>query len=581
MKKGFTLIELLAVIVILAIIAVIAVPIVINIIEDSKDNANKISIDMYARAVENAVARYQLNEGKIPNNYEEVKKYIEYSGSEVICDDFKIHSDGTIYLNQCKVDGKFVNYSIGNIIGKGTLAYDILSKNGGVEAATIINTEWTEGTPATATYHRVYKTLSHWYGTAYDFDKETGKYKLSGDLVQATLAECRAGQKSDGTSITCGEYTLGTGEITYGSTTIYKITSFTNEEKADENSYLYMTTQTIKAQNGFSAEITASDAGLHKTQDDLGDSYYFRGAPTNNYVKFGTYAKDTTITASGIFDNNWEEWTINVKAGTPMYWRIVRINGDGTIRLVYDGTQKKVNGTFHTVTVSKSYFNDYRDGEEYVGYTYDKSYKDTTQVDSTIKGVVDKWYVDHLEKNYGSYIADEIFCNDREVTKYEYYRAPETEEEYNKYGDYVPVKTEEEADRVGKYYGAYSRVYDNKKPSLKCAQKSDRYTVNDTENGNGLLTYPVGLITADEVLMAGLGTQSYLHTESIYWTSSPAYIVWQSGISEMYAIFENGKIYETPPDDMLYNVRPVINLKANVKFTGDGSFETPYQIIME
>ena len=72
-KGGFTLIELLAVIVILAIIAVIAVPIVLNIINEVKENSNKRSIDMYAKALENGVARYQLNKGDIPNNYEELK----------------------------------------------------------------------------------------------------------------------------------------------------------------------------------------------------------------------------------------------------------------------------------------------------------------------------------------------------------------------------------------------------------------------------------------------------------------------------------------------------------------------------
>ena len=124
MKKinGFTLIELLAVIVILAIIAVIAVPIVLNIINDSKINANKRSIDMYSKALETSIATYQIKGNSLSGSFtttdgktivnsedETIKLKVDYSGAKVVCDTFEIYDNGNFYLDNCKVDDMLVN----------------------------------------------------------------------------------------------------------------------------------------------------------------------------------------------------------------------------------------------------------------------------------------------------------------------------------------------------------------------------------------------------------------------------------------------------------------------------------------
>ena len=103
MKKGFTLIELLAVIVILAIIAIIAIPIILGIIKDAKDNANKKSVENYADTIKNALVRYQLKENKQTTSFEDIKEYIEYDGN-VVCDIIQIYEDGNIYLNGCIIN---------------------------------------------------------------------------------------------------------------------------------------------------------------------------------------------------------------------------------------------------------------------------------------------------------------------------------------------------------------------------------------------------------------------------------------------------------------------------------------------
>ena len=104
-------------------------------------------------------------------------------------------------------------------------------------------------------------------------------------------------------------------------------------------------------------QIATTNEGLFKAQDDLGTSYYFRGAVDNNWVKFG---KDST--------------------GKDIYWRIIRINGDGSIRMIYSGTTTPtestkvvMTGTGTQITVDSTNtfkFNSSYNKAEYVGYQY-------------------------------------------------------------------------------------------------------------------------------------------------------------------------------------------------------------------
>ena len=136
-KKGFTLIELLAVIVILAIIALIATPIILNIISDAKEESNKRSVELYGKAVENAIAKYQLNnnesisgtftttDGKTLTKGEKELK-VEYNGN-VVCTTTEIYEDGTVYLADCTVNGGDKKYTYGKLILKPG-AYDANDK---------------------------------------------------------------------------------------------------------------------------------------------------------------------------------------------------------------------------------------------------------------------------------------------------------------------------------------------------------------------------------------------------------------------------------------------------------------------
>ncbi len=189
-NKGFTLIELLAVIVILAIIALIAVPTILDIITDARVESKKRSIDLYGKSIELAIARRSLTEEVPIGSYKtsgntltlEDKDFsfeVEYDGAKVECDFVRIYEDGTISLNECKVDGQYVDY-----------AYGIYTDNSGANKPELV-----EGLTAV-----IYDDNSEQWKIAdigekwYDYDKkewanavilsETGKGKKIGDTLK-------------------------------------------------------------------------------------------------------------------------------------------------------------------------------------------------------------------------------------------------------------------------------------------------------------------------------------------------------------------------------------------------------------
>ena len=119
-KNGFTLIELLAVIVILAIIALIATPIILGIINDAKRESQERSVELYASAVKNGIAAYQLREMKEveAGSYtsEELPFDVEYDG-EVKCTRIDIYEDGGVYVEGCTVNDIEVDYTYGTYKG--------------------------------------------------------------------------------------------------------------------------------------------------------------------------------------------------------------------------------------------------------------------------------------------------------------------------------------------------------------------------------------------------------------------------------------------------------------------------------
>ncbi len=315
------------------------------------------------------------------------------------------------------------------------------------------------------------------------------------------------------------------------------------------------TGQVKSAINGIS---TVSGTLLCKGYDDDGETYYFRGKAERNWVKI-----DDT------------------------YWRIVRINGNGSIRLIFSGSGRAATTGTETMALTGIKFNSEYADNAYVGYMYgkpqtkstgdDAAYKATHEnsENSTILTQIATWYNENniSQTVKDKYIDEEAgFCGDR--TPYA-----------SSYGGAIDKKNYGWSTNVT-YYGSKVRVEYDKKPSFKCPQKEDLYTTKNSSKGNQALPVPVGLITADEVMFAGSGYGSdynnysyYLYTDSVrYWTMSPYYFDGTRSIVLCVVasghLGWNAGVYDT------YGVRPVINLKANTPFTsdGDGSSSNPFVV---
>ena len=276
---------------------------------------------------------------------------------------------------------------------------------------------------------------------------------------------------------------------------------------------------------------------LCSAPDDYGTSYYYRGNVTNNYVKFGDY-----------------------------YWRILRINGDGSIRLIYDGTSAHANGRSSTDRqIGTSQYNSSYDDNAYVGYMYgtpgSTTYEDThaNTNDSTIKTYLDNWYKTNIEdKGLSSYVADTLFCNDRSISP------DKPNSDYTNSG-------------IGAEETAYRWTYDQYQ-TLICSNEEDSFTVSDKVTGNGNLTYPIGLINTDEVYLAGgsdINSGYYLYTGNTYWTMSPCDFA--GGLANVLIVWANGNARSVDYVRSSYGVRPVINLKADSLKSGDGTRASPYR----
>ena len=292
---------------------------------------------------------------------------------------------------------------------------------------------------------------------------------------------------------------------------------------------------------------------LFSTEDDYATRYVYAGDVDNNWVSFAGY-----------------------------YWRIIRINGDGTIRLIYSGDAE--SGPVETgedTQIGISAFNEQHNDNAYLGYmygtsgssTYDETHANINN--STIKMVLDNWYESNLIV-YKQYISTEAgFCNDREI--------------------FTDTSSWVEQDYYGILgYGMEPTIYDSRfaignitarevqNPTLKCSQiNQDLFTTSESNKGNHALTNPIGLINTDELVLAGgfMGsnnTNYYLYTGNTYWTMYPG--VFSGGHAFIQAVNEGGNMRGEVASST-YGVRPVINLSADITiFSGDGTQSNPYVI---
>ena len=287
--------------------------------------------------------------------------------------------------------------------------------------------------------------------------------------------------------------------------------------------------------------FTATEKNVHNTTDTT--VYYYAGNTTNNWVKFAGY-----------------------------YWRIIRTNADGSIRMLYSGTSHDTTSGYINSTIYA--FNSSYNNPMYVGYMYGTSgslvnnRKNTTN--STIKDKIDTWYTQNMT-SYTKYLSTTaVYCNDR---------TEQTSGTYNigsKFG-----------------YAPRARVNTNYAPTYDCTETSDAFSGSNT---SAKLTYPIALMTVDEIMRAGGKDRTSLTSPYAWYYLNSANgsitgdTVWQLlspcdwGGSYAFVFVVRGS---SSPGSLSNGygvsysggVRPVISLKSDVLYkSGDGSAESPYEI---
>ena len=243
--------------------------------------------------------------------------------------------------------------------------------------------------------------------------------------------------------------------------------------------------------------VTDTTTGvIYKAEDDWGDTYYFAGNPQDNWVKFAGY-----------------------------YWRIIRINGDGSIRLIYNGTGTVTTGSSTMINSSQA-FNSSYNRSEYVGYMYASGQQHGNTTDSSIKDVLDSWYGSNLASQADKISKEAGFCGDKEMASGSWNSTGSTH-----------------------YYAGYGRLVQNGNsvnPTFKCSNSS----------GNG---------------------SYYLYNNANYWTISPHRFT-STGYAYTFRVHSGGNLGYTNVNDTS-GVRPVINIASDVTIrSGNGTSSTPYEI---
>ena len=346
------------------------------------------------------------------------------------------------------------------------------------------------------------------------------------DGVTSFTVTPNSGYKLELESDTCNG-TLSGNTYTISNITGNKTCSITFKQYLPLYDKILADNTTIKTRTDFNTTFTETNTGtLYKATESIAgntpkDVYYFAGDAKNNWVKFGGF-----------------------------YWRIIRTNYDGSIRLLYSGTSHNTTAGY----IGTSKFNTSTNDPMYVGYKYgttdslENNRLNTN--DSTIKTYIDNWYNNNLS-SYSKYISTEaIYCNDREL---------------------VPESTYK-TDGTTFYYAPFGRLNTNKTPTYNCTNIKDAFSGSNSE---AKLTYPIGLMTADEIAYAGGSI-----TGSTIWCSlSPSY--WLGSLSGVWVVYGFGLPGYLNGNSVAdtYAVRPAISLKSCIKYsTGNGTANNPYTI---
>ena len=339
--------------------------------------------------------------------------------------------------------------------------------------------------------------------------------------------------------------------------------------------YLYIWLDEKETQN-LSGSISVNMKGTSSNNPSLiKEANISLGDPGTLYYEIESGAdKTTTIDFSKTSEassTNGIYMTKDTDSGIPVYyyrgnvdnhvifanicWRIVRTTETGGVKLIYDGVPSngQCKNTGSNSAIGNSAFNSTSNDARYVGYMYGSSIDDTANTTpSTIKTTIDNWYKTNMT-SYTSQLEDTVFCNDRSYTK----------------------------SGSNLFFGAYNRLASKKTPTLKCQNIRDKFTV-DSSNGNGALTYPVGLITTDEMAYAGgvygaTNSSFYLYTGQYFWALFP--FGFNGSVARAFDLNSNGSL-DTSGVGNSSGVRPSVSLKSGTAISGGSGTATGPFIVL-
>ncbi len=305
---------------------------------------------------------------------------------------------------------------------------------------------------------------------------------------------------------------------------------------------------------------TAEETGMWSMPDDYGISYYFRGAVDNNWVHFAGY-----------------------------YWRIIRINGDGSVRVIYSGVDQPLESEKVTMLTdvkteidTGEAFNSLYNDNAYVGYMYTVGERQGLSTSSPMKALLENWYTTNLT-SYDNLIADNLFCYDRSLATSGY--------QSSYYGSANGSYTGTGTGTSPTLYGVAERVTASSStfgpggsaPEFTCPSKADAYTVEDAEKGNGAIDKKIGLLSVDEVvaskLVPGIANHtSYLYTNSSYWLGSPFGFNSNNGHTSVWNVGISGDLSASIVNYQHAGVRPVVSISNLASVSGSGEWNDPYVV---
>ena len=430
-------------------------------------------------------------------------------------------------------------------------------------------------------------STGYYYADDYEIVSTTGNsvtYRLkskTNPITQVAIADATAASTNIPTIATSYPYTCRQTTDTATCTTLYKVDSYASGTNANvyssldrpiigrsafnsryqsvsDEGYMSNTKFPYSTSSWTTNALFASDATWVTDHYELSDASVTTPDTTHHYSCNQAGANATCTSLRYVY----------YVSGTSKYY-ITLTNGD----LIEDALYKMTgNGDAETKARNSSY--------------------NLNVNNSTAKTAIDNWFrtnltseVDANKPNYSAYIEDTIYCNDRSY-KTTGSSNTYTQSGWNKSGGSLSTYL---------YFGTHNR-YNNSwystsnvpavkntgvVPNIACPNETDRFTVSNA-NGNGALTYPVGLLTADEIILAGVsgsgsGNSSYyLYTNDYYWSLSPSYFS-NYNANEFYA--SNSSLGNSNVSNS-NGLRPVVSLRLGTEFesNGDGTGTNPYVV---